>query len=139
MVGIGVIGVGYWGPNLIRNFAALGEVELVAIADQDTERLRRVGLQYPGVAKVERIEDLLADDRIHGIAVATPADTHYRLGKAVLKSRYSNLYKLLRDHISEGTYMGIVRNQILVDVQGDELRQPGQRRGEHARACEVWW
>jgi hypothetical protein len=41
--------------------------------------------------------------------------------KVVLKSRYSNLYKLLRDHCSESTYLGIVRNQILVDVQGDDL------------------
>ncbi len=42
MVGIGVVGAGYWGPNLIRNFAALGAVELVAIADRDPERLGRV-------------------------------------------------------------------------------------------------
>ena len=43
------------------------------------------------------------------------------IAKAVLKSRYSNLYKLLRDHVSEGTYLRIVRNQILVDIQGDDL------------------
>ena len=84
MVGIGVVGAGYWGPNLIRNFAALGAVELVAIADRDSERLGRVAAQYPGVATVERIEDLLANERIRGIALATPADTHFALARAVL-------------------------------------------------------
>ena len=84
MVGIGLVGAGYWGPNLIRNFAALGAVELVAIADRDPERLGRVAAQYPGVATVERIEDLLANERIRGIALATPADTHFALARAVL-------------------------------------------------------
>ena len=84
MVGIGVVGAGYWGPNLIRNFAALGAVELVAIADRDPERLGRVAAQYPGVATVERIEDLLANERIRGIALVTPADTHFALARAVL-------------------------------------------------------
>lgn len=84
MVGIGVVGAGYWGPNLIRNFAAVNNCRMVAVADRDRERLERIGALYPGVALVASLDALLGDDQIQGIALATPADSHYPLAKEVL-------------------------------------------------------
>ena len=49
MVGVGVVGAGYWGPNLIRNFAAISEAQMVAVADRDRGRLEHIGAQFPGV------------------------------------------------------------------------------------------
>ncbi|MEE3258625.1 MAG: Gfo/Idh/MocA family oxidoreductase [Candidatus Latescibacterota bacterium] len=86
MVGIGVVGAGYWGPNLVRNFAALSGVQMVAVADRDRGRLEHIGALFPGVDRVERIEDLLVNDQIQGIALATPADSHYPLAKRVLEA-----------------------------------------------------
>ena len=58
MVGIGVVGAGYWGPNLVRNFAALSGVQMIAVADRDRGRLEHIGALFPGVDRVERIEEI---------------------------------------------------------------------------------
>ncbi|HIG53992.1 MAG TPA: Gfo/Idh/MocA family oxidoreductase [Candidatus Handelsmanbacteria bacterium] len=86
MVGIGVVGAGYWGPNLIRNFAAISAAQMVAVADRDRGRLEHLALQFPGVGLVETLDELLADKRIQGIALATPADSHFPLAKRVLEA-----------------------------------------------------
>lgn len=86
MIGIGVIGCGYWGPNLIRNFHNLENAQLRAIADLDRDRLDRVGRLYPQAKKTSDIADLLRDPAIDAVAVATPVSTHYRLGKQVLEA-----------------------------------------------------
>ena len=85
-IGIGVVGAGYWGPNLIRNFGVLDECELVAVADASPERLESIGRSYPHLRLASQLQDLLADGKIDAIALATPADTHYELGKAFIES-----------------------------------------------------
>jgi len=86
MLRMAAIGCGYWGPNLIRNFNAHPEVELVKICD--TEEKRRTHMQglYPAVDVVADYEKIIADDTIDAVVVATPVSTHYPLGKAVLES-----------------------------------------------------
>lgn len=85
-VGIGVVGYGYWGPNLVRNFANNGSVRLVGVSDLDTARLTSIQRLYPGVTTTERYTDLLGDDRIDAIAIATPVHSHYELAIAALKA-----------------------------------------------------
>ncbi|HEY7066712.1 MAG TPA: Gfo/Idh/MocA family oxidoreductase [Chloroflexota bacterium] len=82
-VRIGVVGAGYWGPNLIRNFAALPNVALAMICDLDPRRLHAVGEQYPDVALTTSYQDLLESD-VDAIAIATPVKTHYELVKKAL-------------------------------------------------------
>ncbi len=72
MIGVGVIGAGYWGPNLIRNFAAADDCSLVAVCDRSQERLAGIERGYPLAKRVSRVEDLLDDDGIDAIAIATP-------------------------------------------------------------------
>jgi len=86
MVTVGVIGCGYWGPNLIRNFNGLADVRLKTIADLDETRLHKVGLLYPNTAKTTNHRDILEDPEIEAVAVATPMSTHFPLGCEVLES-----------------------------------------------------
>jgi len=83
-VRLALVGLGYWGPNLARNLAILDNAELVALCDANEERLRRIGRQYPSARLVPSFEDVLADDTIDAVVVATPVDTHFDLCRAAL-------------------------------------------------------
>ena len=85
-VGIGVVGYGYWGPNLVRNFVSNPSARVVSISDLDPEKLAASERLYPGVATTGCYEDLLKDPSIDAIAIATPVQTHYELALAALKA-----------------------------------------------------
>lgn len=82
---IGVVGCGYWGPNLIRNFHAIPEVEMAVCCDADTERLQRMQTLYPTVEVTTDIEEVLCAD-VDAVAIATPVSTHYPLAKHCLEA-----------------------------------------------------
>jgi predicted dehydrogenase len=84
MIRIGVIGYGYWGPNLVRNFMDTREATVAAVSDLSTERLGEVQRRFPGVKTTTDYRELLRDPDIDAIAVATPVATHYELGLAAL-------------------------------------------------------
>lgn len=86
MINIGVIGYGYWGPNLVRNFAELNGSNVATVADLDPAKLALVNKRYPAVRTTTRFQDLLEDDSIDAIAIATPVNTHFELGMAALKA-----------------------------------------------------
>lgn len=86
MLNIAVVGYGYWGPNLVRNFAETHGMNLVAVADRDPTRLEVVRRRFPAVKATERYEDLLDNPDIDAIAIATPVHTHFELGMAVLEA-----------------------------------------------------
>jgi predicted dehydrogenase len=80
---VGVLGYGYWGPNLARNFTASPRTKLVAIADAAPHRRALAEQLYPYVRVVDGIASLLADD-IDAVAIATPIFTHYELAQRAL-------------------------------------------------------
>ncbi|SFV27743.1 Predicted dehydrogenase [Devosia crocina] len=86
MIGVGVVGYGYWGPNLVRNLCDLPEVQLRWICDLQTERLAGVRRRYPSVEITEDFQTLLADRQVDAIAIATPVATHYSLAMQALKA-----------------------------------------------------
>jgi predicted dehydrogenase len=86
VISIAVIGCGYWGPNLIRNFSTCPDTKLIAVCDQDAGRLEKVLAQYPGVQAVRECADILARDDIDAVALATPVSTHALLGVAALQA-----------------------------------------------------
>ena len=86
MIRMGVIGCGYWGPNLIRNFQNNPEVELVSMADLDVKRLQRVGALYPTVRRFTDYREITNDPTLDAVVVATPVSTHFSLGMDVLQS-----------------------------------------------------
>lgn len=81
---IAVIGAGYWGPNLARNFRSSPEWELVTVCDLDAARARRVADQV-GLDRIDTdLADVLADPGIDAVAIATPARTHHDIARAAL-------------------------------------------------------
>lgn len=83
-VRIGVVGCGYWGPNLIRNFAEISESELVAVADLQEDRLAYIITRYPGVKAIRNYEDLF-EMGLDAVVVATPPSQHYAIALDCLK------------------------------------------------------
>ena len=83
-VSVGVVGLGYWGPNLARNFAALPESELTWICDGSEEQLMQVAPRFPGVRTTTSLDDLLTDPKLDAVAIATPVPTHAELAVRVL-------------------------------------------------------
>ena len=86
MIGIGILGYGYWGPNLARCFAESPGARLVAIADASAAAQERAGRRHPGVAIQPGIDELLADSRIDAIVIATPACAHFEPALAALRA-----------------------------------------------------
>jgi predicted dehydrogenase len=82
---IGIIGYGYWGPNLLRNFAETPGARVAAVADLDKAKLQLVERRFPGVKTTTNFQDLLADSAIDAIAVAARR-THFELGMAALRA-----------------------------------------------------
>jgi predicted dehydrogenase len=86
VINIGVVGCGYWGPNLIRNFSEGPETGVVAVADLDERRLQRIKARYPAVEITTDYGALLRNSAIDAIAVATPVATHYDLALQALRA-----------------------------------------------------
>jgi len=86
MLRMAAVGCGYWGPNLIRNFNNHPDVELAAICDLKEDRRRHMSTLYPQARVTAEFDDIIGDDSIEAVVVATPVTTHYPLGKAVLES-----------------------------------------------------
>ena len=86
MINIGIIGYGYWGPNLVRNFAETLGASVAAVAELDPAKLAIVQRRYPAVKATADFQDLLADPSIDAIAVAAPVSAHFELGMATLRA-----------------------------------------------------
>jgi predicted dehydrogenase len=83
---IGVIGLGYWGPNLIRNFFLTGSCKVIAIADLQVEKLKKYKTIYPGIETYDNAEALIRNKKIDAIVIAAPVSSHYPLAKAALEN-----------------------------------------------------
>jgi predicted dehydrogenase len=84
MIRFGVIGYGYWGPNIVRNLLGLEGAQLVAICDQNEAALKKVQGAYPGVRATTNSDDILNAADIDVVAVITPVWTHFELAKKAL-------------------------------------------------------
>ncbi len=84
MVRIGVVGYGYWGPNLVRNFAEVPSGELAAVADTDPAKLASVRQRFPAIRTTTDFRELVQDPAIDAVAVATPVESHFEIGMAAL-------------------------------------------------------
>ncbi len=84
-IAVGVIGCGYWGPNLIRNFTSCPQTDLVAVCDADPARLEAIGRNYAAPKRVTSVDELL-ELPIQAVAIATPVSTHFPLAKRCLEA-----------------------------------------------------
>jgi len=86
VVRVGVVGLGYWGPNLARNFDGLPGSELIWVCDASEEARRRIGPRLRGARLAAELDDLLADPDLDAVALATPGTTHAELAVRVLEA-----------------------------------------------------
>jgi predicted dehydrogenase len=86
MIGISVVGYGYWGPNLVRNFWEAPGVRLVSVCDLRAERLAGVQVRYPAVEITASFGDVLNDSRVDAVAIATPVSSHFDLALRALQA-----------------------------------------------------
>ena len=85
MIHVGVIGYGYWGPNVVRNLYNLDGCRVAGVCDRSASALTRVRRAYPDLAVTENPLDLLTSPKVDAIAVVTPVHTHFELAKAALE------------------------------------------------------
>jgi predicted dehydrogenase len=83
---MGVIGYGYWGPNIVRNIRSIDNAELVSVCDKSAAALKRAARGYPGVHLTTDFGEVLRSPEIDAIAVVTPVWTHYELAKSALEN-----------------------------------------------------
>jgi len=86
MIQIGVIGHGYWGPNIVRNLHALDSARVVAVCDVNPEAQRRAKHAYPDVQITSDADEILRSSAIDAVAIVTPVWTHFELAKASLEN-----------------------------------------------------
>jgi predicted dehydrogenase len=83
---VGIAGLGYWGPNLARNFAGLGGCDVAWLCDADPDALERVGRSIPSARRTSDLADLLGDPELDAIVLATPVPTHAELAAQVVEA-----------------------------------------------------
>ena len=102
MVKIGIIGFGYWGPNLVRNFSNQREGKVNTIAESRIERHNHISKLYPDIKIVSDSTDLINDTNIDAVVIATPVFSHYMLAKkALLAGKHVLLEKPITSSVDE--------------------------------------
>jgi predicted dehydrogenase len=102
MIGIGLIGYGYWGPNLARNFAAHPECRIAAVCEQDSDRAERAAQAYPDAKITGDYRTLIEHADVDFVAIATPTSTHYQFARdALLAGKDTLVEKPLTTTVAE--------------------------------------
>jgi len=86
MIRVGLIGYGYWGPNLARNLVEAADCQLGAVCDQRPERLAMASRRYPSVRTTRDAQEVIEDRALDAVAIATPVSTHFDLAMEALKA-----------------------------------------------------
>ncbi len=86
MINMGIIGYGYWGPNIVRNFMGAEGVHVSAICDKEARNLNRARRTYPNVTATKDCDELLHSKDIDAVAVITPVSTHYHIARTALEN-----------------------------------------------------
>jgi predicted dehydrogenase len=114
MLKVGVIGVGYWGPNLIRNFIANPDTEMKMCCDLRRERLDYITSLYPTIQVTENCKEIVESPEIDIIAICTPVFTHYEIAKKALKA---------------GKHVLIEKPMTSTSAEGEELLEIAEKKG----------
>jgi predicted dehydrogenase len=86
MIKLGVIGYGYWGPNIVRNFSGHQDCKVMAVCDKNPAALARVLIQHPNVRLMTEADDIVMSSEIDAVAIVTPVSYHYELAKKALEN-----------------------------------------------------
>lgn len=114
MISIGLIGLGYWGPNYLRIFTELEQSRISWVCDANQEVFRKIKNRYAFANFTGKIEDLLKDPKLDAVCVATPASTHYSIAKSCLEN---------------GKHVLVEKPLTLKSSEGEELVSIAQEHG----------
>jgi predicted dehydrogenase len=102
MLSIGIIGYGYWGPNLVRNFSGIVTIEVKYVAEANSARHSQIRRNHPNVQILLSAEEMLQDESLDAVVIATPVSTHYTLAKqALLSGKHVLLEKPMATSVAE--------------------------------------
>ena len=108
-----VVGLGYWGPQLVRNLYESPHAELVTVCDARPEALAQIGRRYPGLGQTTEFAEVLADPDVEAVVVATPISTHYRLARAALEAgKHTFVEKPLAGSLEEATKLSALAQEL---------------------------
>jgi predicted dehydrogenase len=113
-INVGVVGCGYWGPNLVRNFRQSPDCNLKVLCDASDSRLSHMRKLYPDIATTTQVDDLLNDSEIDAVVIATPVRFHYTMAKAAL---------------SVGKHVFIEKPMARTEAESAELVSLAERQG----------
>jgi predicted dehydrogenase len=106
MISLGLIGFGYWGPNLLRNFSAQPNCRMCMVADERPERLDRAKSQLPGIQTTSSAHQLINDPSIDAVIIATPVFSHYPLARHALEQgKHVLVEKPMTSAVSEAEHL----------------------------------
>jgi predicted dehydrogenase len=86
MINIGVIGYGYWGPNIVRNFSSINDARVISVCDNNPEVLKNIQANYPTIQTITDSNKLISSPDIDAVAIVTPVFTHFELAKLALQN-----------------------------------------------------
>lgn len=106
MIKVGIVGFGYWGPNLVRNFNLAANCRVVAVADGRADRLVQLGRLYSNIKGYKDAAELILNKDIDAVVIATPVSTHFELAKlALLEGKHVLLEKPMTSSVKEAEFL----------------------------------
>src|SRR5262245_36232031 len=114
MLKLGVIGYGYWGPNIVRNFALQPDCQVVAVCDANPAALAQVQRRHPSVRATANADEVLASPEIDAVAIVTPVSSHYALARKALE---------------HGKHVFVEKPFTATSIQAEELIELADRKG----------
>lgn len=120
VVKVGVIGLGYWGPNLVRNFNASPDSKVVICCDIQSDRCRKLAIQYPNFAYSQQVSDVINHPEVNAVAIATPVQTHHALAKqALLAGKHVLITKPMTNDLSQARELVELADKMKLVLQVD--------------------
>ena len=131
MITIGIIGVGRWGPNILRNFIGMDGVRVEAICDSDNKRLEAITKRYPEIKTTTDTADIIGNRQLTCTVIATPLSTHFPLAEKALEAGLAPMLQ------SEASLCASCRSGSHSSVHSSSYLQPGRRLERRSRviAC----
>lgn len=120
LAGLAIVGLGYWGPNWVRNLCQTHAAKRLVCCDLSAERRQRMQQLYPNVETTDKLDEVLDDPDIEGVIVATPVDTHYAIARRCLDADKSVLVEkpLATSHAEAADLVSRARDHVKVLMVG---------------------
>ena len=105
MLNMGIVGCGYWGPNLVRNFSSIKDCNVIKLCDVDTERIGSMASLYPQIELTTEYKELIEDTKINAIVIATPVRFHFEMAmQSLLADKHTFVEKPMVSNVGKDNF-----------------------------------